>query len=295
MRVIHVSVRVGFSSRRFEPIHEIGALIACVLVIIISFIVIIALAARSPEVKTKRSATCGNGAQKIDPPVDHDYVNVFRDLDADEISAVVDYLVNQETLGITKDSSGNQILGAELYPPEKSATLAFLDSSQKRPPREALVTIAFTKETPPVVRQYVVGLLPDPNDPKINPRLPKDVLMKYFTNYKMKEASSVVDDQLQKTPGVKNLLKESFGATFTSNGCKEKCLITIPQKVSFALGEFMTLARTTRDISSARAKPVNTTTLVFDTYYNVNEFPIIHALPFQLIVQELDSVPFNVE
>nr|KAG5703722.1 hypothetical protein BaRGS_023011 [Batillaria attramentaria] len=178
------------------------------------------------------SVTCGTASQKIEPPVDPDYVNVFQDLSQTEISAAVNYLLRQSQLNIRHE--GNTIFGAELSPPTKSSALGFLDSGGARPPREALVTIIFNTENPQVIRQYVVGPLPNPTYHKVSPRMGKDVPVKFLGRHRMQEAYQAMY-RVGLAPELQHVLRESFGATFSQ--CGQKCLMPLAQKTSFGLGE----------------------------------------------------------
>lgn len=132
---------------------------------------------------------------------------------------------------------GNYIASVELYVPTKTSTLDFLDNSRRQPPREALATVFFAKNTPPVVRQYVVGPLPRPTYHKINPRMTKDVPAAKLTMHRFGEAYRFIYQQTGH-PEVQRLLWESFGAMSNCTGSwKDPCIMFLGQKISFGLSE----------------------------------------------------------
>ncbi|KAK7116042.1 hypothetical protein V1264_001796 [Littorina saxatilis] len=221
------------------------------------------------------SVTCGKASEHVPPPVDDGYVNVFKDLTSEEIQATQQYFLRQRSLSIQmSNNQGNYIASVELYVPTKTSTLDFLDNSRRQPPREALATVFFAKNTPPVVRQYVVGPLPRPTYHKINPRMTKDVPAAKFTVYRFGEAKQFIAQQTGH-PEVQRLLWESFGAMSNCTGSwKDPCIMFLGQKISFGL--------------------MNRTSFCFPAYYNA-EFPTIHPVPLQIVIGETQPGHFAVQ
>ena len=171
----------------------------------------------------------------MQPPVDAAYVNVFRDLSPEEISAVMEYLLRQTSLQLD-GQTGNKVFGVELHVPTKASALTFLDSSGFQPPREALVSLSLEMVPPHgVFRQYVVGPLPRPTYHKVNPRMAKDVPLSRLTEVGVSQAYPGVYEQLR-GKDVERVLVESFGATVNCAGNKH-CLMLLAQKISFGLGK----------------------------------------------------------
>ena len=171
------------------------------------------------------------------PPADAAYVNVFRDLTEEEISAVVEYLHRQPSLGLGA-STGNEIFGVELHVPAKTSALHFLDAAGFQPAREALVSLTFAGRgtTPGVFRQYVVGALPRPTYHKVNPRMAKEVPASRLTRHGVGKAYPYVNGLLR-GKDVERVLLESFGVTTDCGaGLRKNCLMLLAQKISFGLG-----------------------------------------------------------
>ncbi|XP_076444192.1 putative amine oxidase [copper-containing] isoform X2 [Babylonia areolata] len=230
-----------------------------------------------PNVTCLTSATtCGRDTERVQAPKDDGYINLFRDLTGDEITAVMDYLFSQRSLGVQHHGSRfgtNSVSGVELYVPTKKSALRFLDLSAAQPPREALVTLVVNAASPPVVRQYVVGPLPRPTHHRVNPRMDKQVPASRLTLLGFLPALRHTFQELQRVPGVERLLRASFEVSFSDcNGQygfgSGACLHLQGQKVSFGL--------------------VNTTSFIFTAYYNA-EFPTVHPVPFQLLVSQTPS------
>lgn len=193
---------------------------------------------RTNFTSTTSPVVCGSGPNHVQPPRDNNYFNIFQDLSSAEICAVSEYLLRNPSLNINhKYNDWNKIFGIELYVPEKNSAVGFLDNREAPPVREALVTIEFYRETPRVVKEFVVGPLPRPSYHRPNPRMQKHVPLDMLMHIKVQEVYQYARGQM--TDQVHQVLRESFGVSV--DDCDKDnaglCLIFLTQKVSFAFGK----------------------------------------------------------
>ena len=128
---------------------------------ILLIVVVIYLATKQPDVQY---CHFDDGDHVI--PRDRKNPDVFDDLTSDELMAVNEFMLNDETLGITPwkkatiDSS--YVYMIDLFLPNKTDVLQYLDRGSKKPVRKAKVTVVRGNRDPPLVEEYIVYPLPKP-------------------------------------------------------------------------------------------------------------------------------------
>ena len=92
-------------------------------------------------------------------------LNIFSSLSNDEAAQVIGFLHNQTDLNLTASSDAgdwdNSILVVDLYAPNKTDALAYLDGNATQPDRFARVSILFGATEEPYAQDWVVGPIGD--------------------------------------------------------------------------------------------------------------------------------------
>ena len=112
------------------------------------------------------------GALTDIPVVEHDWKkpSIFDGLSVDEINAVANYLSGIDSMGVKLYNkatvNSTYILNIERLMPHKSAVLRFLDNKThtRAPDRMAKVILARGDLSSPVMEEYKVWPLPNPNE-----------------------------------------------------------------------------------------------------------------------------------
>ena len=157
--------------------------------------------------------------EPINPPV-------FHDLTKQEVKAIQAYLYKRSGLNLVYPTANKKnssfIFTMELYLPNKTDVLNYLDHKGQQPEREAIVTIFQAYIEKPEINEIIVGPLPTPTSHRpvpgrrvsipyfYRPVTPRDygVAMEYLT--------STVDEKLS------DLLMDAYGARLIN--CGESCL-----------------------------------------------------------------------
>ncbi|KAL3885325.1 hypothetical protein ACJMK2_025401 [Sinanodonta woodiana] len=146
-----------------------------VIVVIILAIVIVVLAIRKPE-----PIYCESGFEV--KPRDFRNPNIFDDLTPEEYRATRDYMLSIPSLKLlpfekaTVNSS--YILLIDLFLPNKTDALAYLDKGAIKPVRVATVVIVRGDAQPPAIEEYLVSPLPFPKNHELyrNPAYRRHVI-----------------------------------------------------------------------------------------------------------------------
>lgn len=105
-----------------------------------------------------------SGSKSIPQKVTAPYTNIFNSLTNDEAASVIAFLHTQGTLNLTVGAEAgawdNSIMVIDLYAPNKSDALPYLQGDGDKPGRWALASISFGATPEPNVQEFVVGPLP---------------------------------------------------------------------------------------------------------------------------------------
>ncbi|OWF45961.1 amine oxidase [copper-containing] [Mizuhopecten yessoensis] len=197
-------------------------LLLCMLALLVGIIIISFVKNRQleeqvvPECSGKEEI---NLAQPDDP-------SVFHDLTAVEVRGLMKYLHSQKSLNLVqpaeKRTNNSYLYLAEIYVPAKMKVLDYLDHNGVKPEREAIVTIFRGDKRPPVVEEYLVGPLPNPNHWKEVPfrrqKIPFN--LRPLTSPELDSEIFLLEDAIHST--LYDLVLESFGGKFRD--CGDKCL-----------------------------------------------------------------------
>ncbi|XP_071166682.1 putative amine oxidase [copper-containing] [Mytilus edulis] len=90
--------------------------------------------------------------------------SLFRDLNTDEVTAIRNYILNQPAFNITNDTNFSlgkcYVFLTEVYLPNKSDILTFIETNQNPPPCRYARTVLFRGDLqPPRVEEYIIGPL----------------------------------------------------------------------------------------------------------------------------------------
>lgn len=103
-------------------------------------------------------------SKAIPPKVTAPYKNIFNSLSNDEAASVIGFLHAQDSLNLTAaDKAGswdNSIMVIDLYTPNKTDALPYLQGEAEAPARWAVASISFGATEEPYVQEWVVGPLP---------------------------------------------------------------------------------------------------------------------------------------
>ena len=157
--------------------------------------------------------------------------SIFHDLTKEELVSVRDYLMKQPSLNITSlDEASirdNYIYAIELFLPEKSKALKYLDGSGSRPLRQARVILIQGAIATPNVIEYLVGPLPKPSFYKTFAlKDHKTKIPFYGRPFTWKDMDNLVGMIRDATEVAYPLLKESFG--YWMHNCTDHCLQWFP-------------------------------------------------------------------
>ena len=142
--------------RKAVLLRLVGAFLVVLSIVLI--VVVIYLDTKTPEVKY-----CHFDDDDHVTPRNLENPDVFDDLSEDELTAVNDFMLKDQSLGITPwnkatvDSS--YIYMIELHLPNKNDVLQHLDHGSKKPKRQAKVVVVRGNRKPPVVEEYIVSPL----------------------------------------------------------------------------------------------------------------------------------------
>ncbi|OWF45964.1 amine oxidase [copper-containing] [Mizuhopecten yessoensis] len=136
------------------------------------------------------------------------------------------YLHSQKSLNLVqpaeKRTNNSYLYLAEIYVPAKVKVLDYLDNNGVKPEREAIVTIFRGDKRPPVVEEYLVGPLPNPNKLKEVPfrRQKIPLNLQPFTSPELDSEIFLLGEAIHST--LHDLVLESFGGKLRD--CGDKCL-----------------------------------------------------------------------
>lgn len=103
-------------------------------------------------------------SKAIPPKTTAPYKNIFKSLSNDEAASVIGFLHAQESLNLTaSDEAGswdNSIMVVDLYAPNKTDALPYLQGEGDAPARWALASLSFGATEEPYIQEWVVGPLP---------------------------------------------------------------------------------------------------------------------------------------
>ena len=145
--------------RKAVLLRLVGAFLVVLSIVLI--VVVIYLDTKTPEVEY-----CHFDDDDHVTPRDLENPDIFDDLSDDELKAVNNFMLNDQSLGITPwneaavDSS--YIYMIELHLPNKNEALQHLDHGSKKPKRQAKVVVVRGNRKPPVVEEYIISPLPNP-------------------------------------------------------------------------------------------------------------------------------------
>ncbi|XP_041360403.1 putative amine oxidase [copper-containing] [Gigantopelta aegis] len=250
------------SSNRWRMVAIFFLLLSLMLLVIIIFIV---LSHRSDDVAI---ITCSKKRSSI-VVTEADSPDVFHDLTAKELENIKTFLYGLPDLNIAQPEqvgiNTTYVFAIDLFLPPKYRVLDYLDGNGRKPLRQAKVVVIRGDANPPVIAEYIVGPLPNPevyelleSSARKNPVniafRPLDIIevIALYVHVFRK-----IDDELG------HILNDSFGATFTH--CGDRCLTFYPIFVTSVLQN--TIARR------------NWLTTLYDV-----EFPTLHPVDFAVLV-----------
>ncbi|CAL1533785.1 unnamed protein product [Lymnaea stagnalis] len=202
--------------------------------------------------------------------------DVFSDLHDYEIKIIVDFIHGQRHLNLTlpQDAglNSNYIHVVEMISPPKQEVLLYLDKKGPRPQRMARAFIFRGGLQEPVVEEYLVGPLPNPNSMSLMKTNSRKTTIPYNVRpFSAFELKAFRVHALPKILGrIYNVLKESYNATL--DNCAKKCL------------RFMITPVSSGFLEPGRRKSW------FWFAYDL-EFYTLHPLDFQFLVDTTDSDP----
>ncbi|XP_071106934.1 putative amine oxidase [copper-containing] [Haliotis cracherodii] len=155
-------------------------------------------------------------------------IHSFTELKAEEVKTIIDYLMKQESLGLssleTAEINSNFIHSVELKLAPKHEVLENLDNGGPLPARQAKVYIFMGNATPPLVEEYVVGNLPNISFHQLAQNRARKTQIPYtirpFSLYEFKGIYRYILPPVARRAN--KLLNESYGATLLD--CTDKCL-----------------------------------------------------------------------
>ncbi|XP_069138608.1 putative amine oxidase [copper-containing] [Argopecten irradians] len=197
-------------------------LLLCVLGLLVGIIAMSFI--KDSQLEEIKTPTCsGKEDINLEPPTDP---SVFHDLTAVEVKGLMRYLFSQRSLNLVDPAkarvNNSYVYLAEVYVPAKTKVLAYLDNNGAKPDREAIVTIFRGDKRPPVVEEYLVGPLPNPNQLKEVPGRRKNIPfnLRPINGPELGSQIKFLEEYIHTT--LYDLVWESFGGKFRD--CGKKCL-----------------------------------------------------------------------
>ena len=173
--------------------------------------------------------SCADGmSNPSEPPKS---AGVFDDLTVFEITSVRDYLLMQTELSLTRYEeatvNSNYIYLVKLLSPSKNEALAYLDGDDPKPKRKAIAIVFHGATFPPIVREYVISPVTNPNNHKIR-NIPGK--LRDFVPFNARPFDGSIEGNVLNEAIINNvsqallkLMRESYdGYTYTN--CTDKCL-----------------------------------------------------------------------
>ena len=152
--------------------------------------------------------------------------SVFHDLTKHEIRSIQTYLYERSGLHLVyptaNKTNSSYVFTMELYLPNKTEVLNYLDNEGPQPPRKAIVTIFRGHITYSEINEIIVGPLPYPTSHRPVPGRPKSIPFFYrpVTSQDYDVAMEYITDMVDKK--LSSLLLDAFGARLKN--CGDKCL-----------------------------------------------------------------------
>ena len=185
---------------------------------------------KSPDsIRNASVPTCADGmSNPSEPPKS---AGVFDDLTVFEITSVRDYLLMQTELNLTRFEeatvNSNYIYLVKLLPPSKNEALAYLDGDGPKPKRKAIAIVFHGATFPPMVREYVISPVTNPNNHKIRniPGKLRDFVPFNARPFDGSIEGNFLNEAIVNTASqaLLKLMRESYdGYTYTN--CTDKCL-----------------------------------------------------------------------
>ncbi|KAJ8321529.1 hypothetical protein KUTeg_000919 [Tegillarca granosa] len=184
--------------------------------------VIVVWFAKDKILEEKRPPTCSNEEGIIDLS-EPDNPSVFHDLTTKEVKGLNKYLYSQKSLNLVDPSkttvNSSYVFMVELQLPKKADALNHLQNNRPQPAREAVVTIFCGDLPKPVVKEYIVGPLPNPVKHTLKRTIPFNYRPMNIPEYA--EVLALITQQANNIAG--EALLESYGAKLVD--CDDKCLV----------------------------------------------------------------------
>ncbi|KAK3102363.1 hypothetical protein FSP39_010829 [Pinctada imbricata] len=152
--------------------------------------------------------------------------SIFHDLTKKEIRSIQRYLYQKSGLDIAAPSANRTdasfIYTMELYLPDKSLVVDYLDNNGTMPVREAIVIILRGKLTRPGILEIIVSPLPKPTSHRAVPGRPPSIpyIYRSVTSQDYTAASEYISHRIDNELG--DLLQDAFGTKLRN--CENKCL-----------------------------------------------------------------------
>ena len=218
-----------YSSKRWRMIAIFFLLLSLMLLLII---IVIIINKRTDDVITLpcRPEEFRFDVREADSP------EVFHDLTRKELEHIRSFLYGLPNLKLAEPANvsvnTSYIFAVDLFLPPKYRVLDYLEANARKPLREAKVVIFHGDTNPPVVAEYIVGPLPNPDSCELLvSSVRKNPVNFAFRPTDMVEFIAIYTHVFRKIDEeLGYILNESFGATFWN--CGHKCLTFYPIFVS---------------------------------------------------------------
>ncbi|KAK3083681.1 hypothetical protein FSP39_001420 [Pinctada imbricata] len=151
---------------------------------------------------------------------------VFHDLTKSEIRSIQKYLYEDSDLNLVKPSANktnaSYVFTIELYLPDKSDVLMYLDENGPKPTRMARVTIIRENFQNPEINEIIVEPLPNPSSHRPVPGKPESIrfINRPISNEEYYSAVNYVNNEVDSKAG--EFIQAAFGTGLKN--CGDRCL-----------------------------------------------------------------------
>ena len=152
--------------------------------------------------------------------------SVFSDLTTEEVKGLTDFIYSNADLDLVRPDqikvSKNYMYLAELYIPNKTDAVAYLDGDTiHKPKREAKVVLFKGNKTPPEIQEIVVTPLPNPTHYRVlREKIP--FIYRPLTGPEISDIMILLRKEAHEVLG--DMLLESYGGRLTED-CGSRCLV----------------------------------------------------------------------
>lgn len=203
-----------------------------------------------------------------------------------KITSVRDYLLKQTELNLTRYEeatvNSNYIYLVKLLPPSKNEALAYLDRDGPKPERKAIAIVLPDATFPPIVREYTISPVTNPNDHKIRiiPGKVRDFVPFNARPFDGSIEGNVLNEAIinDASQALLNLMRESYdGYTYTN--CTDKCFsFSFTAPMGFTSEDRYTWIFFIRKVTGEYSHPLDLQLLVDHSGADVRKWKVLKVI-----------------